>query len=339
MKRTTCFLSKAFKWCASKCRALVGAWGFMLPAEPTSAPARWRSFRRVALLLVFLFLLLAPTFLRPRQGAGALFFACPVKIRPYCYATGFGPTDFTYTGTCTWIPSGHDWELEFTSSGTFTPTKNVTIDLFLVGAGGGGQGGGPNNGNSGGGGGYTTTQLSVSLTSGVGYAITIGAGGVGGYGGNGAGGAGGATSIVVGGTTYTGNGGGGTPSLGNGGNGGSGGATASSSTTKNGPSGGTNGGNGGAVAGKTPGVGQGTTTGRFGNAAATKYGGGGGGGGYQIGGLGGGGGATGGGNGGNPIVVGSPGTANTGGGGGGGGGGNKAGGNGGSGICIIRNKR
>lgn len=73
---------------------------------------------------------------------------------------------------------------QFTASGTFTPSQNLTADILCV-AGGGGAGGNGGGGWPGGGGGaggyrYLTAQ---SLTSGTAYSITVAGGGSGGSGG------------------------------------------------------------------------------------------------------------------------------------------------------------
>ena len=82
----------------------------------------------------------------------------------------------------------------FFASGTFTPTTNLTDVEYLVVAGGGGSGGdtssgGPHATGGGGAGGYRSSvvgqssgggasaEARLSLTSGVGYTVTIGAGG------------------------------------------------------------------------------------------------------------------------------------------------------------------
>lgn len=65
----------------------------------------------------------------------------------------------------------------FTASGKFTPLKNMTADILVVGGGGSGgtnQGG---SGTGGGGGGYVTYSTSQSLTAGTTYTCTVGAGG------------------------------------------------------------------------------------------------------------------------------------------------------------------
>ena len=211
--------------------------------------------------------------------------------------------DFTWSGsdgTCLVIDDGGgNWRIKFLSSGTFTPLKAMTIDAFLVGGGGGGQ-------SPGGGGGYTTTAKSIALTANVDYTITVGAGGA-------------AGAIFTPGTDggnseafgYSAAGGQRANSNTQGGNGGSGGG---SSVQGHGSNGGSDGGNG---SGKTPGIGQGTTTREFGESTGDLYSGGGGGKAEGLGGAGGGGNYN------------EDGEANTGGGGGGSG-------SGGSGIVIIR---
>lgn len=62
----------------------------------------------------------------------------------------------------------------FNSTGTFTPNQSITCDYLVVGGGGGGGNGNPQA--TGGGGGYVG-YASASLTSGVSYTATIGAGG------------------------------------------------------------------------------------------------------------------------------------------------------------------
>lgn len=97
-----------------------------------------------------------------------------------------GPKATGGTGIYT---DGTYWYHEFSSSGTFTPTQNLTCDYLVVaggagggaagdayGAGGGGGGGGLRSsiGATGGGG---TLESAVSLTNSTAYTITIGAGG------------------------------------------------------------------------------------------------------------------------------------------------------------------
>lgn len=81
---------------------------------------------------------------------------------------------------------------KFESSGTFTPSENLTVDYLIVaGGGGGGSGEGSNNiaGGGGGGGGVITTisgltnvpaQSQESLLASANYSITVGTGGAGG---------------------------------------------------------------------------------------------------------------------------------------------------------------
>lgn len=46
---------------------------------------------------------------------------------------------FEYTGEAVYSETGNDeWELEFDSSGSFTPYEAATVDIFIVGGGGGG---------------------------------------------------------------------------------------------------------------------------------------------------------------------------------------------------------
>jgi hypothetical protein len=269
--------------------------------------------------------------------------------------------DFSATGGTITTSGGYKIHT-FTTSGTFTPSTNGSIDYVIIGGGGG-------SGSSGGGGGaggyrYYTNQ---NITGGS-YSVVIGAGGAGGpvnamsgvasNGGNssfnsitslGGGGGGnwgqaGASGGSGGGagrddTRYTGSG------AGTSGQGYAGGNTGSGSGSSGG------GGGGGATAVGSAGVTDGTGNGGAGSnalsawATATStgdsgyYAGGGGGGGYYAN-TNGSGGAGGGGNGGiDSARAGQNGQANTGGGAGGsggGGGGADAGSTGGSGIVIIR---
>jgi len=164
------------------------------------------------------------------------------------------------------------WLLKLKANGTlnFSGLNGVNrIDVFVVG--GGGSAG--VSGVSGGGGGYTTTQKNVAVSTGVDYAVTIGAGGA-----NGADGQ--ASSISIGGSTISANGGkagsivNGVSKGGAGGSGGSavcgldfcavGGSDGSSgysfvnSTT-------------GTIRGGNAGAGQGTSTRAFGESAGELY--------------------------------------------------------------------
>jgi hypothetical protein len=241
----------------------------------------------------------------------------------------------------------------FTSSGTFTPDKNGSVDYLVVaggGAGGGRSGNATGNGGGGAGGFKTATSFAVAPT---GLTVTIGAGGAGGgsTGGNG-------NNSVFSTITSTGGGGGGTRyAVGN--NGGSGGGSGSEQSSKSSGTGteGKAGGAGGAASNYPGGGGgghaevgvdaTGNTAGNGGSGTVNSYSGssiyyaGGGGGGTHEGGTIGNGGSGGGANGGaaSGNNNGLAGTANTGGGGGGGssiGGGSTNGGNGGDGIVIIR---
>ena len=250
---------------------------------------------------------------------------------------GFTESDFTFTGSKVWVDDLQgNWRLKFTSSGTFTPKKNVIVDIFFLG---GGAGGGDSNGyasGGGGGSGRTGQWTNITLTAGQACVITIGAGG-------GAGGAGGTTSFVGGSLNGAVAGGDALPAHWQGSSGGSGGGTGTNTSLTNGGYGGSNGGNGGSgsVAGA---AGQGTTTYEFGNSSLTLYAGAGGAG--AFGGSGGAGGAGGGAPGASGYsTAGGNASPNTGGGGGGASRGKydysngASGGSGGSGICVIRNHR
>lgn len=229
---------------------------------------------------------------------------------------GSGVPEFDTTSTYTVIDDGDDnWRIKFLTSGTFTPKKSCTIDVFLVGGGASGASGGKDEGlgssGGGGGGGYTKTIPNVYIEANREYEIVIGAGG----------------AAVSGKTNTTGNKGGTTSAFGYsitggnppsnytyGGNGGSGGGAGYYGNN----AGGTDGGNG-KTSSRTPGQGQGTTTREFGESTGTLY-------------------STGGGNGTNvssvSVAYGEPNTGD---------GGNGSTSNysyaGGSGIVVIRNAR
>jgi hypothetical protein len=243
----------------------------------------------------------------------------------------------------------------FNTSGTFTPTTNLTADYILVA--GGGAGGGGNGGGGGAGGLIYRTNQSFSPSS---YGITIGAGGSGGL--TNDRGPSGSNSSFAGLTAIGGGGGGGFNTNAIGGSGGSGGGGSSYDGTGN-----------TTIAGGTATSGQGNNGGTGTNGSGYPYHGGGGGGAgavgsnatllvsgnggsgslyfgqYYAGGGGGGGdkgsgtttagtgGLGGGGLGGTPATTAVAGLTNTGGGGGGEGGGG-GGANGGSGVVIIRYK-
>jgi len=285
-------------------------------------------------------------------------------------ALGTTPAISPYaTGGDTIMTDGTYWYHTFVSSGTFTPAKALSCDYLVVAGGGGGgyyyyTGGGGAGGlrstvTATGGGGSLESKL--SLASGTGYTVTVGAGGAG------------ATVIDAAGSTgsnsvfssITSNGGGGggsgSTSAGFGLTGGSGGGNSgyktsspASGTANQGYAGGLGGSYGAGGGGGAGAVGNNGVSGGSGNfggsggagvavsitGSSVTYAGGGGGGSGDTGtSNGGAGGAGGGGAGGSrSATYGTAGTANTGGGGGGGaekqpGG---TGGNGGSGIVIVR---
>jgi hypothetical protein len=273
------------------------------------------------------------------------------------------------TGGDTIMTDGTYWYHTFISSGTFTPAKALSCDYLVVAGGGGGGTGilGNDVGGGDGAGGLRSTvtatggggslETALSLATGTGYTVTIGAGG--------AANTLGSNSVF---STITSTGGGngaGNLSTNNGAAGGSGGAgrgastgvgsIAGAGTANQGYAGGNGssssqsyGGGGGGGANAIGGSGSGTNGGNGGNGVATSItgssvtyagGGGGGTGAYSTAGPAGTGGTGGGGAGGQSATAGTAGTPNTGGGGGGGGssgGGNGTGGTGGSGIVIVR---
>ena len=158
---------------------------------------------------------------------------------------------FNYTGTYVYIDDGDgNWRIKFLTSGVFTFTKDVIVDVFLVGAGGGGK---SDSVSGGGGGGYTKTEKSVAITKNTQYTIEIGVSGESINGGN--------TSAF--GVTAEGGKKGGS-SFGNGGNGGSGGGGF-------GATGGIDGADGSTNSLYRGGKGQGTTTREFGESTGTLY--------------------------------------------------------------------
>ena len=87
----------------------------------------------------------------------------------------------SYTGSKTIIDDGDgNYRVKFTSSGTLTSKKDVTIDACIVGGGGGGgsqYGGLEHSRGGGGGGGHVTNVFAINLSANVGYPIVIGDGG------------------------------------------------------------------------------------------------------------------------------------------------------------------
>lgn len=266
---------------------------------------------------------------------------------------------FEYTGEAVYSETGNDeWELEFDSSGSFTPYEAATVDIFIVGGGGGGSYGPIGDWTSaGGGGGRIFYQRGITLLANQTYSCVIGAGGLGGTSSVQTGSDGGESAFMKGTTKLYTAAGGHAPTWVSdsthvkGGNGGSGGAAPLqwSVITENIPAAKRGGENG------SPGMyvySTGATwsdcgynqyykkfdnTRKFRSNSGTLYASGGGHGGYDTGTytIGAGGGGSGAGDGSSISGTrGSNGSANRGG--GGGGGWNSAGGNGGSGVIIIR---
>jgi hypothetical protein len=156
------------------------------------------------------------------------------------------------TGGDTIMTDGTYWYHTFLSSGTFTPQKGITCDYLVVAGGGGG--GSRNNAGGGGGGGFRCTvtatggggslETPLSLASGTGYTVTVGAGGASTTAYNTQGGAG--SNSVFSTITSTGGGGGGGEDSngGNGGSSGGGGYNGSAGTRTASPVQGYNGANG-----------------------------------------------------------------------------------------------
>ena len=237
---------------------------------------------------------------------------------------------FTYTGNCEIVDDNNgNWKVRFLTNGDLTFTRDIDIDVFLVG--GGGSGGGwqgtteSATGSGGGGGGYTKTSVNVAITSNVSNPIVIGKGGAAINAKSSNGKDGGSTS-AFGITVAGGKGGNGSSYPHSGGDGGSAGGT-------RGYCGATDGANHTGVSGTRTSIGQGITTREFGESTGTLYASGGGGNSSSDCGIGG--------SGGNNSVLATAGQANTGSGGGGAWweSSNMKSGAGGSGIVIIRNSR
>ena len=125
------------------------------------------------------------------------------------------------TGGDTIMTDGTYWYHTFISSGTFTPQKAISCDYLVVAGGGGGAGSGDSAVYGGGGGagglrstvtatgGGGTLESPLSLASGTGYTVTIGAGGAGGSGTYSGGGSPGSNSVFSTITSTAGGGGGG----------------------------------------------------------------------------------------------------------------------------------
>lgn len=266
---------------------------------------------------------------------------------------------FEYTGEAVYSETGNnEWELEFDSSGSFTPYEAATVDIFVVGGGGGGSYGPVGDWTSaGGGGGRIFYQRGITLLANQTYTCVIGAGGTGGTSSAQTGTDGGESTFMKGTTKlYTAAGGSAPTWISDsthvkGGNGGSGGAAPLkwSVITANIPAakrGGENGGSGAYVSsagaawsdcGNSQWYKMFDNTRKFRSNSGILYASGGGHGGYNTGTytIGAGGGGSGAGDGSSISGTrGSNGSVNRGG--GGGGGWNSAGGDGGSGVIIIR---
>jgi hypothetical protein len=106
-------------------------------------------------------------------------------------ATGYAP--IAYGGTIT-TSGGYTYHT-FTSSGTFIPAVDLSVDYFLLGGGGGGAG--TTSQPAGGGGSGYITSGTMAAPAGSNYAVTVGAGGAGTAGGvNQSGGAGTASTFA-----------------------------------------------------------------------------------------------------------------------------------------------
>ena len=266
---------------------------------------------------------------------------------------------FEYTGEAVYSETGNDeWELEFDSSGSFTPYEAATVDIFIVGGGGGGSYGPIGNWTSaGGGGGRIFYQRGITLLANQTYSCVIGAGGIGGTSSVQTGSDGGESTFMKGTTKLYTAPGGGAPAWSSdsthvkGGNGGSGGAaplkwsviTENIEAAKRGGENGSTGDYVSSTGATWSDCGYSTwykmfkNTRKFRSNSGTLYASGGGHGGYDTGTytIGAGGGGSGAGDGSSVSGTrGSNGSANRGG--GGGGGWNSAGGDGGSGVIIIR---
>ena len=107
--------------------------------------------------------------------------------------------NFTYTGEYVIVPEGDsgDWKVKFLTSGTFTATDALLIDVFAVGGGGGGGASYPSSSNVGKQGGSTT---GFNITANGGYGVTDNTGEIAGNGGSGGGGCSNPTTTNTGGS-------------------------------------------------------------------------------------------------------------------------------------------
>lgn len=287
------FIDVAWAWCFRKVHMVLGALTAFLPHTTNEKGKRWRYWGRLITRRIVMFgavMLLASPII-PRFGGAAVRNKLIIQ---------------SFSGTYIEFDDGDgNRRVKFLTSGTLVVAKTVTVDICCVGAGGGAVGTVTSNYVHGcGGGGYVNTFSSIVLTAGVSYPVVVGAGGN-------ADSDGGKTWAINETAIYANGGKKGLKSaLGNvrsGGDGGSGGASQVIDHAS--VNGGTNGSDGATsyYGGYTflGGIGQGSTTGEFGDAAATQY--------SMGGGV-------------NSSVA-----ANT------GNGGRSIGGAGSSGICVIRN--
>lgn len=198
-------------------------------------------------------------------------------------------SDFTYTGTYQLTQDTEGWKIKFLTSGTFTPKKAMTIDIFVVGGGAGGGWYAQDYAGPGGGSGYVTTSAKKTLTANTAYRVVVGAGGAAATSSSTTGGGGNNSAFALG-STYLAitpkkpTGGNGTTHRG--GNGGSGGAGQGITGYVSGAHdvGAVGGSDGHTPAGNYSGYGYGYSTREFGEATGTLYAGGGGAGEYYYGG-------------------------------------------------------
>ena len=119
----------------------------------------WRNTAAITSILVF------PTTYSFASGTVVSLYGITAQPTPTAKATG---------GTITYT-SGYTVHT-FTSTGTFTPSQNLQVEYLVVAGGGSGS---YNQGNGGGAGGFRTNVGGglLACSSGVGYTVTVGAGG------------------------------------------------------------------------------------------------------------------------------------------------------------------
>ena len=74
-----------------------------------------------------------PNLIRFGTGGRGASISAPIIGKDFNWTGGDGTYQVLDDG-------GGDWRIKSLSSGTFTPLKNMVVDVFLVGAGGGGGG-------------------------------------------------------------------------------------------------------------------------------------------------------------------------------------------------------